>query len=95
MTSSGLTSLLGPILSVDAVKTYKPSPAVYALRPQSAGRPGWRFLLRLFERVGRHQRQIRGYLVAWCNRTANFPEEALGLRADGAESSPAWTSYRL
>src|SRR5262249_20005139 len=37
--SSGLAPLLQHVLSVDPVKTYKPSPRVYALAPEAMGIP--------------------------------------------------------
>ena len=81
MASSGLAPLLGPILSVDAVKTYKPSPLVYALGPKALGIPAGELLFvssNAWDVVGA---KSAGYRVAWCNRGAR-PEEELGLNAD-------------
>jgi 2-haloacid dehalogenase len=79
--SSGLAPLLGPILSVDAVKTYKPSPLVYSLGPKALGIPAGELLFvssNAWDVVGA---KAAGYQVAWCNRTS-APEEEFGLHAD-------------
>jgi len=79
--SSGLARHLGHVLSVDAVKTYKPSPEVYALGPRALGIPAPELLFVSSNAWDVAGAKAFGYQVAWCNR-ANAPEEALGLRAD-------------
>ncbi len=55
--SSGIGRHLSHVLSVDAVRTYKPSPAVYALASAGPRHPRWRPALRLVQRLGRGRRQ--------------------------------------
>jgi 2-haloacid dehalogenase len=79
--SSGLGSHLDHVLSVDAVKTYKPAPAVYALAPQALGRPAAELLFVSSNAWDVAGAKAFGYRVAWCNR-GQTPEEELGLHAD-------------
>jgi len=79
--SSGLEPCLDHVLSVDAVKTYKPSPLVYALGPQAMGIPAADLLFVSSNAWDVAGAKSFGYQVAWCNRT-NAPEENLGARAD-------------
>lgn len=79
--SSGLEPLLAHVLSVDAVKTYKPSPAVYALGPKALGVPAGELLFVSSNAWDAAGAKAAGYQVAWCNRSG-APEEELGLRAD-------------
>lgn len=81
MTSSGLGLLLTHVLSVDAVKTYKPSPAVYALGPKALGMPAGDLLFVSSNAWDVAGAKAAGYQVAWCNRSG-APDEELGLRAD-------------
>jgi 2-haloacid dehalogenase len=81
VTSSGLAPLLAHVLSVDAVKTYKPSPAVYALAPKALGVPAAELLFVSSNAWDVAGAKSSGYQVAWCNRT-NAPEEELGFKAD-------------
>jgi 2-haloacid dehalogenase len=81
VTSSGLGPLLTHVLSVDAVKTYKPSPAVYALGPKALGIPAGELLFVSSNAWDVAGAKAAGYRVAWCNRTI-AGEEELGLRAD-------------
>ncbi len=79
--SSGLGPYLQHVISVDAVKTYKPSPQVYALGPRTLGIPAGELLFvssNAWDVVGA---KAFGYQVAWCNRL-NAPAEELGLHAD-------------
>jgi 2-haloacid dehalogenase len=79
--SSGLEKYLDHVLSVDAVKTYKPSPLVYALAPQAMGIPASDLLFVSSNAWDVAGAKSFGYQVAWCNRT-NAPAENLGARAD-------------
>jgi 2-haloacid dehalogenase len=79
--SSGLGGLLDPLLSVDAVRTYKPSPVVYALGPQALGLPASEVLFVSSNAWDVAGAKAFGYQVAWCNRTGAPPEE-LGLTPD-------------
>jgi 2-haloacid dehalogenase len=79
--SAGLTGCLEHVLSVDAVKTYKPSPRVYALGPETLGIPAHELLFVSSNAWDIAGAKAFGYRVAWCNRT-NAPEEELGVRPD-------------
>jgi len=79
--SSGLGGSFDHVLSVDAVKTYKPSPAVYALGPRAIGAPAQELLFVSSNAWDVAGAKAFGYRVAWCNR-GGAPEENLGLRAD-------------
>jgi 2-haloacid dehalogenase len=79
--SSGLGSHLDHVVSVDAVKTYKPAPAVYALGPRALGLPVAELLFVSSNAWDVAGAKAFGYRVAWCNR-GQAPEEELGLRAD-------------
>ncbi len=79
--ASGLTNLLEHVISVDRVKTYKPSPLVYALGPQTLGVPAGELLFVSSNGWDVAGAKAFGYQVAWCNRTG-APEEELGVRAD-------------
>ncbi|HEY7649333.1 MAG TPA: haloacid dehalogenase type II [Methylomirabilota bacterium] len=81
VTSSGLQPLLAHVLSVDAVKTYKPSPVVYALGPKALGIPAGELLFVSSNAWDVAGAKSAGYQVAWCNRTG-APEEELGFHAD-------------
>ena len=65
---SGLESYFTEIISVDRVKTYKPSPQVYALGPELLGVPVEEILFvssNLWDAIGA---KAFGYRVCWCNR---------------------------
>jgi len=79
--SSGLGKHLDHVLSVDAVKTYKPSPLVYALGPQALGLPASDLLFVSSNAWDVAGAKSFGYQVAWCNR-AGAPAERLGFAAD-------------
>jgi 2-haloacid dehalogenase len=79
--SSGLGQLLAHVMSVDAVKTYKPSPLVYALGPDTLGVPAGELLFVSSNAWDVAGAKSFGYQVAWCNRS-HAPEEHLGVRPD-------------
>jgi 2-haloacid dehalogenase len=79
--SSGLAALLEHVISVDAVKTYKPSPQVYALGPQRLGIPAGDLLFVSSNAWDVAGAKSFGYRVAWCNR-AGAPAEELGWAPD-------------
>jgi 2-haloacid dehalogenase len=81
VTASGLTVLLEHVISVDRVKTYKPSPLVYALGPQILGIAAGEMLFVSSNGWDVAGAKSFGYQVAWCNRTG-APEEALGVCPD-------------
>ena len=79
--SSELGAHLDRVLSVDAVKTYKPSPQVYALGPQALGIAAEELLFVSSNAWDVAGAKAFGYRVVWCNRT-QAPEEELGVRPD-------------
>ncbi len=79
--SSGLGAYLDHVLSVDAVKTYKPSPQVYALGPHALGVKAEELLFVSSNAWDVAGAKAFGYQVAWCNRV-QAPEEELGVRPD-------------
>jgi 2-haloacid dehalogenase len=79
--SAGLGSHLEHVLSVDAVRTYKPSPLVYALAPQAMGIPASDLLFVSSNAWDVAGAKSFGYRVAWCNRTG-APAERLGAGPD-------------
>jgi len=81
VTASGLERHLQHVLSVDAVKTYKPSPAVYALAPRALGIPAAELLFVSSNAWDIAGAKSFGYQVAWCNRTG-APAEELGAAPD-------------
>lgn len=81
VTSSGLAGVLDPVLSVDAVKVFKPSPRVYALGPETLGIPADELLFVSSNAWDVAGAKTYGYRVAWCNRT-KAPDEELGVHAD-------------
>lgn len=67
--NNGLESYFAEIISVDRVKTYKPSPRVYALGPQVLNLPAAEILFvssNLWDAAGA---KAFGYPVCWCNRS--------------------------
>jgi 2-haloacid dehalogenase len=84
--SPSLGRLLSHVLSVDAVKTYKPAPAVYALGPEALGLPVADILFVSSNAWDVAGAKAFGYQVAWCNRLDAPPEE-LGVSADYAVTS--------
>jgi 2-haloacid dehalogenase len=83
---SGLGALLEHVISADRVKTYKPSPLVYALGPDTLGVSAGELLFVSSNGWDVAGAKAFGYQVAWCNRTG-APEEELGVRADRVISS--------
>jgi 2-haloacid dehalogenase len=79
--SSGLGASLRHVISVDEVKTFKPSPLVYALGPARMGIPAGELLFVSSNAWDAAGAKAFGYRVAWCNRV-RAPAEELGLSAD-------------
>jgi 2-haloacid dehalogenase len=79
--SSGLGAHLESIHSVDAVRVFKPAPAVYALAPAALGIPPGDLLFVSSNGWDAAGAKACGYRVAWCNR-AGAAEEELGFSAD-------------
>jgi 2-haloacid dehalogenase len=79
--SSGLATSLEHVISVDRVKTYKPSPLVYALGPEVLGVAAGELLFVSSNGWDVAGAKAFGYRVAWCNRTGS-PQEELGVVPD-------------
>ena len=79
--SSGLGDTLQHVLSVDAVKVFKPSPRVYALGPAAMGTAAGELLFVSSNAWDVAGAKAFGYQVAWCNRSG-APAEELGAPAD-------------
>jgi 2-haloacid dehalogenase len=78
---NGLTSYFAEIISVDRVKTYKPSPRVYALAHEALGVPPEEILFVSSNSWDVAGAKSFGYNVCWCNRSQGHMEH-LGLSAD-------------
>jgi len=79
--ASGMGGALDHVLSVDAVRTYKPSPHVYALAPKAMGIAAGELLFVSSNAWDVAGAKAFGYRVAWCNR-AGAPAEELGFGPD-------------
>jgi 2-haloacid dehalogenase len=86
--SAGLGRCFEHVLSVDAVRTYKPSPLVYGLAPQATGIPASDLLFVSSNAWDVAGAKSFGYQVAWCNRTG-APAERLGAGPDVVVTSLA------
>lgn len=72
---NGLESYFTEIISVDRVKTYKPSPRVYCLGPELLKLPVEEILFvssNLWDTAGA---KAFGYTVCWCDRSATETED--------------------
>jgi 2-haloacid dehalogenase len=67
--SNGLESNFTEIISVDRVKTYKPSPKVYALGPEILHLPPEVILFVSSNSWDAAGAKAYGYQVCWCNRS--------------------------
>jgi 2-haloacid dehalogenase len=79
--SSRIGPHLAHVLSVDAVRTYKPAPAVYALGPRALGLPAGEILFVSSNAWDVAGAKAFGYQVAWCNRL-RAPMDELGVAPD-------------
>jgi 2-haloacid dehalogenase len=66
--NSGLESCFAEVISVDRVKTYKPSPRVYALGPETLHVPAEEILFVSSNSWDASGAKAFGYQVCWCNR---------------------------
>jgi 2-haloacid dehalogenase len=78
---NGLKSYFVEIISVDRVKTYKPSPKVYALAPEVLGVPPEEILFVSSNSWDVAGAKSFGYKVCWCNRSQGHMDH-LGFSAD-------------
>lgn len=79
--NNGLQSYFTEIISVDRVKTYKPSPRVYALGPEALKLPAGEILFVSSNAWDVAGAKAFGYQVCWCNR-AGAEMERLGIAPD-------------
>jgi 2-haloacid dehalogenase len=78
---NSLTSYFAEIISVDRVRTYKPSPRVYVLAPEVLGIPPEEILFVSSNSWDVAGAKSFGYKVCWCNRSQGYMEH-LGFSAD-------------
>jgi 2-haloacid dehalogenase len=78
---NGLDSYFVEIISADRVKTYKPSPRVYALGPEILGLPAGDILFVSSNAWDAAGAKSFGYRVCWCNRSGG-DWEGLGFAPD-------------
>jgi 2-haloacid dehalogenase len=69
------------LISVDTVKTYKPSPLVYALATDTLGLPAADILFVSSNSWDAAGAKAFGYRVCWCNRSVAAPEH-MGFTPD-------------
>ena len=67
--NNGLDPFFTEIISVDRVRTYKPSPRVYALGPKILGLPATEILFVSSNCWDGAGAKAFGYKVCWCNRS--------------------------
>lgn len=82
-----LTPFFQEIISVDRVKTYKPSPRVYALGPAALNIPAADILFVSSNAWDAAGAKAFGYRVCWCNRS--------GAAADDLGFPPDFTASAL
>ena len=78
---NGLESYFTEVISADRVKTYKPSPLVYALGPEILKIPAGEILFVSSNSWDAAGAKAFGYKVCWCNRSAAEMEQ-LGFAPD-------------
>jgi 2-haloacid dehalogenase len=78
---NGLEPYFEEIISVHRVRTYKPSPKVYALGPEVLALPASEILFVSSNAWDAAGAKAYGYRVCWCNRTG-APMERLGFDPD-------------
>jgi 2-haloacid dehalogenase len=78
---NGFESYFAEIISVDRVKTYKPSPRVYSLGPEILNLPPAEILFVSSNSWDAAGAKAFGYTVCWCNRSG-VEMENLGLTPD-------------
>lgn len=79
--NNGMESRLAKVISVDRVKTYKPSPRVYALGPEILRVPAEEILFVSSNAWDAAGAKAFGYQVCWCNR-AEVKMEDWGFAPD-------------
>jgi 2-haloacid dehalogenase len=77
----GLEPYLADVISVDRVRTYKPSPKVYALGPEVLKLPADQILFVSSNWWDAAGAKAFGYRVCWCNRSGAPPDD-MGFAPD-------------
>lgn len=72
--NAGIASLFDAILSVEAVKVYKPHPSVYALACERFNLPASRICFLSSNGWDAYSAKAFGFRVLWCNRFGQAPE---------------------
>lgn len=78
---NGLQSFFAEVISVDRLRTYKPSPHVYALGPEVLKLPAQEILFVSSNQWDAAGAKSFGYQVCWCNRSGAAKED-LGFPPD-------------
>jgi 2-haloacid dehalogenase len=81
VSASGLASSFDHLISVDRVRTYKPSPRVYALGPEILHFPAAEILFISSNAWDAAGAKAYGYQVCWCNRHGAAPDD-MGFAPD-------------
>jgi 2-haloacid dehalogenase len=84
--NNGLDSCFASVISVDQVKTYKPSPRVYQLGPETLHLPVNEILFVSSNAWDAAGAKAFGYSVCWCNRSGQAMDQ-LGFAPDIMVSS--------
>jgi 2-haloacid dehalogenase len=84
--NNGLESCFPSVISVDQVKTYKPSPKVYQLGPETLHLPAQEILFVSSNAWDAAGAKAFGYSVCWCNRSGREMDQ-LGFAPDIVVSS--------
>jgi 2-haloacid dehalogenase len=84
--TNGLESYFASVISVDQVKTYKPSPKVYQLGPEVLHIPADQILFVSSNAWDAAGAKAFGYRVCWCNRSGGVMDR-LGFAPDLIVSS--------
>jgi 2-haloacid dehalogenase len=72
--NSGIADILDAILSVEAVRVFKPHPSVYRLPVEQFGLASEAMCFLSSNAWDAHAAKAFGYRVLWCNRFAQAPE---------------------
>ena len=89
VTSAGIKTLLDAVISIDPIRTYKPSAAVYALSEQALGIPPARTGFVSSNAWDAQGAAAAGFQVFWCNRAGNPAEYGLDRIATVIDSLTA------
>jgi 2-haloacid dehalogenase len=77
--TSAITPYIDGVLSVDAVRTYKPSPRAYGLATETLGIPAGRIVFVSSNGWDAYAAAATGFRVLWCNRSGQPPERLPGI----------------